>query len=66
MLTYHLQERIRADYFCRLAVLGKVQVYPEKDVENLLHIHDIQTCMNSKGENSIKILIDLAGLYNKG
>ncbi len=41
-------------------------MYPEKDVENLLHIHDIQTCMNSKGDNSIKMLIHLARPYNKG
>lgn len=66
MLTSHLQERMRAGYSWRIEVLGKVQGYPGKDVENLfLHIHDIQTCMNSKGENVIKMLRNLARLYNK-
>jgi len=35
MVTSHLQETMKAGYFCKIAVLGKVQVYPGKEhVEN--------------------------------
>lgn len=30
MVTSHLQEMMKAGYFCKIAVLGKVQVYPGK------------------------------------